>query len=101
MKNQLLAKLEELDEKVSLVEKRSPEVVQAYREKLETKVHELLEDSQIDDNRIAAEVVLFSDKICNDERNCPAPQSYPRYEKNTQRTGKVILDANWILWHRK
>ena len=36
-------------------------------EKLETKVHELLEDSQIDDNRIAAEVVLFSDKICNDE----------------------------------
>ncbi len=29
--------------------------------------HELLEDSQIDDSRIAAEVVLFSDKICNDE----------------------------------
>ena len=26
-----------------------------------------LEDAQIDDNRIAAEVVLFSDKICNDE----------------------------------
>lgn len=67
LKNDLLAKLKGLDEKVSLVEKRSPEVVQAYREKLETKVHELLEDSQIDDNRIAAEVVLFSDKICNDE----------------------------------
>ena len=26
-----------------------------------------MQDSQIDDNRIAAEVVLFSDKICNDE----------------------------------
>lgn len=67
LKKDLLAKLDGLDEKVSMVEKRSPEVVQAYREKLETKVHELLEDSQIDDNRIAAEVVLFSDKICNDE----------------------------------
>lgn len=67
LKKDLLAKLDGLDEKVSMVEKRSPEVVQAYREKLETKVHELLEDFQIDDNRIAAEVVLFSDKICNDE----------------------------------
>ena len=67
LKKDLLAKLDGLDEKVSMVEKRSPEVVQAYREKLETKVHELLEDSQIDDNRIAAEVVLFSDKICNEE----------------------------------
>ena len=67
LKKDLLMKLDGLDEKVCAVEKRSPEVVQAYREKLETKVNELLEDSQIDDNRIAAEVVLFSDKICNDE----------------------------------
>ena len=49
------------------MEKRSPEVVKAYREKLEAKMHELLEDNQIDDSRIAAEVILFSDKICNDE----------------------------------
>ena len=67
LKEDLLQKLEDLDRKVSQVEERSPEVVQAYREKLEQKVHELLEDSQIDDNRIAADVVLFSDKICNDE----------------------------------
>lgn len=67
LKEDLLAKLEGLDQKVSLVEERSPQVVLAYREKLEQKVHELLEDSQIDDNRIAAEVILFSDKICNDE----------------------------------
>ena len=58
LKEDLLAKLEGLDQKVSLVEERSPQVVL---------VHELLEDSQIDDNRIAAEVILFSDKICNDE----------------------------------
>lgn len=67
LKNDLMEKLQGLDAKVSAVEERSPEVVQAYREKLEAKVHELLEDSQIDDSRIAAEVVLFSDKICNDE----------------------------------
>ena len=67
LKEDLLSKLQNLDEKVALVEKRSPEVVNAYREKIEAKVHELLDDSQIDDARIAAEVVLFADKICNDE----------------------------------
>lgn len=67
LKNDLIAKLDALDEKVSQVEARAPEVVDSYREKLEAKVHELLEDSQIEDSRIAAEVVLFSDKICNDE----------------------------------
>lgn len=67
LKADLLDKLDGLDDKVSQVETRSPEVVNAYREKLETKVHELLADSQIDDARIAAEVVLFADKICNDE----------------------------------
>lgn len=67
LKRDLLEKLDGLEEKVDIVEKRSPEVVKAYREKLEAKMHELLDDNQIDDSRIAAEVILFSDKICNDE----------------------------------
>ncbi|MCI5530529.1 MAG: YicC family protein [Blautia sp.] len=67
LKRDLIEKLNGLDEKVRQVEERSPEVVDIYREKLEAKVHELLADSQIEDSRIAAEVVLFSDKICNDE----------------------------------
>ncbi len=67
LEKDLIGKLDSLEEKVLRVEARSPEVVNAYRTKLEAKVSELLEDTQIDDNRIAAEVILFSDKICNDE----------------------------------
>ncbi|MDO4519371.1 MAG: YicC/YloC family endoribonuclease [Eubacteriales bacterium] len=67
LKNDLIQKLTALNEKVSQVEEASPAVVEAYRQKLETKVHELLEDVQIEESRIAAEVIMFSDKICNDE----------------------------------
>ena len=67
LKNDLLVKLDGLENMVIKVQQRSPEIVHAYREKLEAKVHELLEDAQIDESRIAAEVILFSDKICNDE----------------------------------
>lgn len=67
LRNDLLTKLSDLDEKVRKVEERSPEVVQAYRDKLEQKVKELLSDTQIEESRIAAEVIIYSDKICNDE----------------------------------
>ena len=67
LEKDLLEKLDGLDKKVTRIEECSPEVVNAYRTNLEAKVSELLEDTQIDDNRIAAEVILFSDKICNDE----------------------------------
>ena len=53
--------------KVLYVEKRSPEITREYREKLEKKMKELLEDTQIEESRIAAEVILFADKICTDE----------------------------------
>ena len=54
-------------ELVGFIEVRAPQIIAEYREKLEEKVKELLEDTQIDDSRIAAEVVVFADKICTDE----------------------------------
>ena len=38
-----------------------------YKEKITNKIHELLEDSQIDESRIAQEVTVFADKVCVDE----------------------------------
>lgn len=67
LKNDLLDKLDSMLEKVAAIEVRSPEIIREYREKLEKKLRELLEDSQVEESRIAAEVVLFADKICTDE----------------------------------
>lgn len=67
LKRDIVEKLNEMLELVGCVEKRSPEIVSEYRTKLETKVKELLEDTQIDEGRLAAEVVIFADKICTDE----------------------------------
>lgn len=67
LKIDILDKLDRMDENVSLIEERYPQIVAEYRKKLEDKVKELLADTQIDEGRLAAEVVLFSDKICTDE----------------------------------
>ncbi|MCP1109380.1 uncharacterized protein (TIGR00255 family) [Lachnospiraceae bacterium PF1-21] len=63
----LLIKLDAMLVTLEEVKQRSPEIVTAYREKIEDKVKELLGDVQIDENRIAQEVVIFAEKICTDE----------------------------------
>ena len=67
LKNDIIAKLDGMSERVACIEVRSPEIVAEYRAKLEEKVKELLADTQMDEGRIAAEVVIFADKICTDE----------------------------------
>ena len=76
LKEDIQHKLSSLEEKVAVIERRSPQLLSAYREKLEEKVRELAQDTQIEDSRIAAEVVLYADKICSDEEtvrlfSCP------------------------------
>lgn len=67
LRRDIIEKLDGMAELVGAIEKRAPEIIAEYRERLEEKVKELLEDTQIDDSRIAAEVVIFADKICTDE----------------------------------
>ena len=67
LKNDLIGKLDYMLELVDFIEERSPIIMKDYRERLENKVKELLEDKQIDDARIATEVTIFADKICVDE----------------------------------
>ena len=67
LRRDIIEKLDGMMELVEFIEVRSPKIIAEYREKLEEKVRELLADTQIDDSRIAAEVVIFADKICTDE----------------------------------
>ena len=67
LKQDLLKKLDHMLELVALVEKRSPQIVQMYRQELEEKVKNLLSESGLDESRIAAEVTLYADKTCIDE----------------------------------
>ncbi len=63
----LVSKMDEMLVLVDKLEQRSPQIIEEYRTKLLGKVHELLEDTKIDESRIAQEVVLYADKICIDE----------------------------------
>lgn len=67
LKNDLIRKLDGMLLDVDAVEKRYPQVLEEYRSRLREKVDSLLADSQMDESRLAAEVILYADKICTDE----------------------------------
>lgn len=67
LKRDLLGKLDQMAADVAFIEERSPQIIAEYISKLEEKVKEFLEDSTIEENRIAAEVTLYADKIAVDE----------------------------------
>lgn len=67
LKSDLVEKLSRMNTLVDAIADRYPEIISAYELRLKEKIASLLEDNQIDESRLAAEVVLFADKLATDE----------------------------------
>ena len=65
--NDIISRCDAILEKVAFIEKCTPETVAAYRERLEQKIKELLENVNIDEQRIVTETAILADKIAVDE----------------------------------
>lgn len=63
----MLDKLETIEELVTVVETRSPVTVAEYRQRLEARLRELLEDRNVDEQRLITETAIFADKTAVDE----------------------------------
>ena len=67
MHDDIALRLDYIEKVVGKIEKRSPEVVNAYRERLYSRLNEILSDRNIDDSRVLTEACIFSEKIAVDE----------------------------------
>lgn len=67
LKADISSRAEAILSKVALIEERSPETVKAYRERLENKIKELLDDAKVDEQRLITETAIFADKVAVDE----------------------------------
>nr|MDD6335062.1 YicC family protein [bacterium] len=66
LKADMLSRIDTMEGMVAKVAERSPEVVEAYRQKLAARIEEMLDRSMPED-RLAVEVALFADRSCIDE----------------------------------
>ena len=67
LREDLIGKLDGMLKLVDFITERSPQIIAEYKQKLEDKVKELLEDAKVDENRLLMEVTIFADRVCVDE----------------------------------
>lgn len=67
LKKDILYRLKNIKELITSIEKKSPETVTNYRERITAKMQEVLKDTSIDEHRILLESALYSEKIAVDE----------------------------------
>lgn len=60
-------RLDEIERLTTMAEERSPVTVAAYREKLAARMAEILENRDIDENRILLEAAIFADRVAVNE----------------------------------
>ena len=63
----ILGRLDTIEDLTAKVEERSPQTVAEYREKLTARMNEVLQSTTIDESRILTEAAIFADKVAVDE----------------------------------
>ena len=96
LQEDLLGKLRELQESVDRIAAHEPEIMKAYTERLRERTKELLEDAQIEENRIAAEVVLYADKICTDEETVRLKSHITQMQDALEKGGPIGRKLDFI-----
>lgn len=67
LKQDVVSRLDLIGEIVSKIEEKAPQTVQNYRDRLTAKMQEVLQDKNIDEQRILLEAAIYSEKIAIDE----------------------------------
>ncbi|MCI8761268.1 MAG: YicC family protein [Oscillospiraceae bacterium] len=63
----ILGRADAIQRLLAEVEERSPQTVDDYRARLEAKMREVLQNTQIDEARLLTEAAIFADKVAVDE----------------------------------
>lgn len=96
LRENLMEKLSHMLRDVGDIEERSPAILEEYKEKLFLKTRELMENAQIEESRLAAEVVLFADKICTDEETVRLKSHVAGMMQELERGGAVGRKLDFI-----
>jgi len=67
LKADILSRAQTIEDYTGKVEERSPQTVAEYRARLEAKMQEVLQNTQIEESRLLTEAAIFADKVAVDE----------------------------------
>ena len=96
LKNDLIGKLDGMLAHVDYITERSPQIIAEYKQKLKSKVVELLEDANVDESRLLMEVTIFADKVCVDEELVRLRSHIETTKENLMQGGSIGRKLDFI-----
>lgn len=97
LKADIEGRLDTILDFTSKVEKRSPETVSKYRERLEAKLREVLENNSIDESRIVTEAAILADKIAVDEETVRLRSHVSQLRGMLEEGGAIGRKADFLI----
>lgn len=96
LKKDLIGKLEGMLAHVDYITECSPQIIAEYKQKLKSKVVELLEDANVDESRLLMEVTIFADKVCVDEELVRLRSHIETTKENLMQGGSIGRKLDFI-----
>ena len=93
----LLKRIEIIDDKVTKISEKSTGLIQEYVVKLEGRVREILQTEEIDKSRIAQEVVIYADKCSIEEEITRLKSHVSQFKDLLQSDGAVGKKLDFLV----
>ena len=97
LKEDILSRAAAIEEKVALVEERSPQTVAEYRARLEARMAEVLANTQLEESRILTEAAIFADKVAVDEETVRLRSHIGQLRELLSRGGPVGRKLDFLI----
>lgn len=93
----VLGRADTIEKLLGEVEERSPQTVNDYRTRLEAKMREVLQNTQIDEARLLTEAAIFADKVAVDEETVRLRSHFAQMEKLAESEGPVGRKIDFLV----
>ena len=93
----ILGRTATIEQLVSKVEERSPQTVAEYRARLEAKMAEILQNTQIEESRILTEAAIFADKVAVDEETVRLRSHIAQLREMLEQGGAVGRKLDFLI----
>lgn len=90
LKDDVSSRLDYIIEKVEFIEKRSPQTMAEYNNKLLSRMREVLADVQVDEQRLLTEAAIYADKVAVAEETVRLRSHISQFKKFFEEDGGAI-----------
>lgn len=97
LQEDILEKAAEVITLVDQIEQITPETVESYRERLQGKIQELLQDNRFDEQRLLTEVAIFADKVAVDEETVRLRSHFQQLRRLVDSQGPVGRKIDFLV----